>query len=207
MRRRFPGTPGLPDGTMKNHGGAERGRATALSFLILLLLFTSEAAFSQAIELRVRASGNAVSAELAFQWEQKEKLLEFVKSGLGSRVEFLFRLQKKRRAIFPFLQETVVSETSLERSASFDIFSNEYSVASEREGKTFYTMPDEFLAHFFTVRDLVVFNGLQPGSSYAVAVQVRLTPIRLVPPLNIISLFGGMMAPYASPWIRQEVLP
>lgn len=186
--------------------GTVRSRAAAPASLMLLLSFLGQAAYGQEIGLYLRTSGRTVSAELVFQWDQRTELLEYVKGGLGSRVEFLFRVHEKRPAIVPFLQEVLVSETSLERSASFDIFSGEYSVVSQREGKAFYTEPEAFLAQFLTVRDLVVFSGLQTGSSYAVAVKVRLTPIRFVPPLNIIALFGGM-APYNSPWIRREVLP
>jgi hypothetical protein len=187
-------------------GVAGKGSALLLPLLILLLSLDSEAASGQGIELRLGTSGNTIRADVVFQWERKEELLRFVRGGLGSRVEFLFRIQEKRHTILPFFQEALVSETSLARSASFDIFSDEYSVSSEREGKAVFATADDFLRYFFSVRDCAVLNGLRSGTSYAVAVQVRLTPIRLVPPLNIISLFGGM-ATFTSPWVRQEVRP
>jgi len=185
---------------------AGTGRILVPPLVILLLLLAPAAACGQEIELRLGTTGTSIRADVLFRWEKESELIEFVRGGLGSRVEFLFRIQEKRPSPLPFLREALVSETSLERSASFDIFSGKYSVSSEREGKAFYETADDFLQDFFSVRDCAVFNGLHPGTAYAVDVQVRLTPIRLVPPLNIISLFGDMAA-FTSPWVRQEVAP
>jgi hypothetical protein len=189
-----------------HNGHAGRGLVPFPPVLILLLLFAAPALPGQAIELRVRASGNTISADLVFQWEKKEDILKSVRGGLGSRVEFLFRVREKKPSFLPFFREVLVSQSSLSRSAYFDIFSNEYSMTSESEGRTFFAAPEDFLRRFLCVNDLAVFAGLRPGTSYAVAVQVRLTPTRLVPPLNIISLWGGM-APFTSPWVQQEIAP
>jgi hypothetical protein len=207
MRRRILNGTVPPCDIMEIHGGvAGKGRASLLPLLVFLLLLASEAVSGQEIELRLGTSGNTIRADVSFQWAKKEELLGYVRGGLGSRVEFHFRIQEKHPTIFAIFQEVLVSETSLARSASYDIFSDKYSVTSEREGKAFYTTADDFLLSFFSVRDCAVFNGLRSGTTYAVTVQVRLTPIQLIPPLNIISLFGGM-ATFTSPWVRQEVHP
>ena len=202
MRRRIRGTPRLPNGTMRIPTAVHPS-------LILLLLVAAQAALGQGIDLRLRTSGNAVSADLVFQWEKwegREELLENVRGGLGSRVEFLFRVLEKRPSFLSFLREVQVSETSLSRSASFDIFSNEYSVTSDGAEEAFFSTPEDFLRRFFAVEDHTVLSARRPGTNYAVAVQVRLTPIRLVPPLNIIALFGGISS-FTSPWVRREVAP
>lgn len=135
-------------------------------------------------------------------------VLNALHDGLRSEINFVARVYGSRRGIFRILGDRLLSEHGFRYEAYWDIFERRYVLMSEGAVER-YADRNDFLDAFFSVSRLRVpldeigYDSL-PEERITVAAQVRLTPMKLVPALGILS-FVLRDEVLATDWVRCEI--
>ena len=160
------------------------------------------------------AGAGGVRADAAFSAGTAEAAGDptaVLRDGLESRITFTLRCYEHRLGIAGLLGDELLAERTVVRAAFYDFFDRRFVV--EQDGRrTSYADEAGFLAAFFTLGGVEVLPAAgtprsagrgAPGSRY-VAARAQYDPVRLSPPLTILTLFG-VAARHTTPWVRRDV--
>jgi hypothetical protein len=152
-----------------------------------------------------------VRADLTFSAGGADGPASALRDGLESRISFTLRFYESRPGIAGIFGDTLLAERTVVRAAFYDFFERRFVV--EQDGmRTSWADEAGFLATFFTLRDIELAPtagsraaaGPGGGASRYVAARAQYDPVRLSPPLTILTLFG-VAARHSTPWVRQAV--
>lgn len=189
--------------TVSRRSEGRIARAGAVILLAALALAGAPRAAAQALDLAVTAGGDTVRVSLSFSWNQEQALISSLRDGLESRVVFTMRVYQKRSGFLPFPRDRLLAETTIARSAYWDFLDRKFVVEADDGARTAYESPDELLRAFLSVKDYPVYRGSAPPRTRYVSARAHVEPVRLMPPLTIVSL-AGTAASYTTPWKRAE---
>jgi len=135
-------------------------------------------------------------------------VLNALHDGLRSEITFVTRVYHPRRGILRIIGERLLAEQSFRYEAYWDIFERRYVLMSEGAVQRFADRED-FLRAFLGISRLrVSLDELGDDSltedNVTVAAQVRLTPMKLVPALGILS-FVLRDEVLSTEWVRCEI--
>jgi hypothetical protein len=140
--------------------------------------------------LSVRASGKTVLVTARLDGDTEERLLAAVREGLTSEIVFQFRLYQVQRGLRGLFGGRLLQEKKLIRLARMDVFDGKYIIRSEIGELVRYRDEEAFIRQFFQAADVDL--GIQAAGAAGpcvVLARIRYSPVRLVAPLAIISLF------------------
>jgi len=161
----------------------------------------------------VRAASGVVRADLAFSTGGAEGPVASVRDGLESRITFTLRCYEHRSGLAGLLGDLLLGQRTVVRVAFYDVLDRRFVV--EQDGvRVSYADEPGFLDAFFTLRGLeldpAAFAAAAPDAparaapARYVAARAQYDPVRLSPPLTILTLFR-VAARYTTPWVRRDV--
>lgn len=174
--------------------------------MLILGLAAAGARAEQALQdLRIGLEGDRVVVSLGYSDPRAGEVLAALEDGLASEIQFHLRLVRRQRVPFAFLGDRLVSELRLVRTARYDRFQRQYRIQSPAEAETRHEEARGFLEAFFALGPLPL-GELAAGEAgqYYVQSRVRLSPVKIVFPLKLITLFYPQAS---SPWLRGELRP
>ncbi len=180
--------------------GSRRSSAAAAA---LLLLAVSPPLFAQRVDLRALVRGGIICADVDFRWDREQEFLNAVRDGLESRITFTARLYERRAAFLPFFRNVLVESRTFSQSAFFDFLGNKYVVETDQGRRVVYDTEEELIRGFFSMPDITLAEISTVSDPYVTA-RVQFEPVRLMPPLTIVSLVGAA-GTYTSPWVGKDV--
>jgi hypothetical protein len=193
----------------RNSGGDSRvsrvGFAPRLGLLLALLLLAAADLGAQDLSLTVSRDSLLVSAGIVFRWDRQAELFSTLREGLESRITFTLRAFEKTPGMFAFLGDRLLAERTIARSAFFNFLDGTYVVEDDAGARATYTDLGALLKGFFTVEKTALAR-LRPerlAPCYVVA-RAQFDPVRLMPPLSIVSL-AGAAATHTTAWVREEM--
>lgn len=151
--------------------------------------------------------GARVYAAVEYADTHGHEVLASLWDGLRAEITFQFRLYRRTRGFFSFLGDRLHSEKRLSQVASFDFFENRYKI--QRDGRIVgsYRSEAEFLEAFFTLPQTEITElGGQMEVDYYLMARVRMMPVKIITPLNIITLFSSESS-FTTPWIEADLKP
>jgi hypothetical protein len=151
-------------------------------------------------------TGGFARVTAVFSWDRQAELLATLRDGLESRITFSFRAFERGTGLLAILGDRLLGERTLTRSAYFDILDATYIVEEDGGARSASSDLDALVAGFFTADRVSVPAPVQAGRAAAcyVAARVHFEPVRLMPPLTIVSLAGAAVS-HTTPWVRAEV--
>jgi hypothetical protein len=144
-----------------------------------------------------------VVVTLAYSDARTAEVLTALGEGWAAEIQFQLRLYRRQRRPFAFLGDRLAAELRQVRTARYDRFERGYRIQSPGSADTRFAEASGFLEAFFGLGPLVL-GELAAGEAgeYYVQSRVRLTPVKIVHPLRLITLFYPQDA---SPWLRREL--
>ena len=122
---------------------------------------------------------------------------------MEARIVFTLRVYQRRTGLLPLFRDRLLSETRVARSAFWDFLDGKFIVESDDGSRASYTSSPELLMGFFSLMDYPVLRfPPSQGESRYVTARARLEPVRLMPPLTIVTL-AGEAASYTTRWERR----
>ena len=195
----MPSSSSSKTGSRRNNG-----RGSLAPILALVLLCAAARGGAQSLNLGVTVRSDGIFASLSFLWNKETELVSSLRDGLESRIVFTLRVYQKRGGVLPFPGDKLLTETVLARSAFWDFLDGKFVVESDDGVRTAYASADDLLSGFFSLKDLPVYRGpTDSGRLRYVTARARLEPVRLMPPLTIVSI-AGTAASYTTPWQRRD---
>jgi len=134
-----------------------------------------------------------------------ERVLAALHDGLKSEIVFALRLYRRQKGFLAWLGDRPVVDLRVSRVASFDVFTNRYLVEQDGGPAEAFPDPEEFLRRFFVLSDHPV-GAIEPGDpgAYYVLARARLSPVRIIGPLNIVSLFSSK-SQITTDWVERAL--
>jgi len=174
---------------------------------------------AQALALAVTAAGDSVRADVVFSDVAADDPAATLRDGLESRITFTLRCYEHRPGIAGLLGDALLAQRTVVRAAFYDFFDRRFVV--EQDGRrASYADEAGFLAAFFTLRDVELLPAAETPRSVGprsgdrtdqgairrryIAARAQYDPVRLSPPLTILTLFG-VAARHTTPWERRDV--
>ena len=181
------------------------GRAVLPVLLFVLALGAPAAtAAAQSLDMGVTVRPDGIRADLSFHWNKEADLLSSLRDGMEARIVFTLRVYQKRSGFLPFFRDRLLGETRVARSAFWDFLDRKFVVESDDGTRAAYTNTQDLLRGFFSLSDFPVASPPpRPGELRYVTARARLEPVRLMPPLTIVTL-AGEAASYTTPWERRD---
>jgi hypothetical protein len=157
--------------------------------------------------LRVWLVGSQVGVSLDYRDPRREQVLKALEEGLTAEIQFQLRLYRRQHGLLRFLGDRLVVERRVLQTARYDSFEGRYRIRRQDRELGAYSEPGEALEAFCSLSDfpLMDMSEAEPGQYY-IAARARLTPVKMVAPLNIISLFLPRLA-FSSPWLEGGLPP
>ncbi len=147
---------------------------------------------------------------MAFSPGPGDALERTLRDGLESRITFTVRLYERRAGLAAIFGDALLDERRVSRVAFYDALAGRFVV--EQDGQaTPYPDGASLADGFFTLRGLTLDAETRPGGGVSdrertryVAARALYDPVRLSPPLTILTLFG-VAARATTPWARRDV--
>jgi hypothetical protein len=165
--------------------------------------------------------GRRVLASAYLEGVPPESLLSSLRDGLTSEIVFQFRLYREQKGLGSLFGDRLIREETIVRQAGLDVFDRDFIMRSDRGEFFRFQEGEAFARQFFRMEgcDLgelavgtPVFVAGEARSSrgaapaYYILARIRYSPVRLVPPLNIISLFTRRTA-VITRWVEAQLAP
>jgi hypothetical protein len=185
---------------------SRRSKAKKPVILILLLLAS---AFLSAQEARLEAvlRGGRVFAAVDYLDSHSQEVLSSLWEGLRAEITFQLRLYRRSSGLFAFLGDRLLSERRVCQIASFNFYENRYKIQRGDGIAGEYTAETEFLDVFFSLPETELGKiEAGDGEEYYLLARVRMMPVKLIAPLNIITLFSTDTV-FSTPWVEADLNP
>jgi hypothetical protein len=190
-------------------------RNNAKAPIVPILFLLSASVFLSAQEARLDAvlRGGRVYAAVEYLDSHfaergvsaNQDVLSSMWEGLRAEITFQLRLYRRARGIFAFLGDRLVSERRVHQIASFDFYENRYKIQMDDRMVGEYSAEAEFLAAFYSLPETEI-GELEAGgeADYYLLARVRMMPVKIISPLNIITLFSTDTV-FTTPWVEAEL--
>lgn len=180
-------------------------------------LLAPVAAAAQALAVGAAAAGAGARVEVVFSPAPNDLLERTLRDGLESRITFTLRLYEERRGLAAVFGDALLDERTVSRVAFYDALSGRFVVEEDGDAAA-YRDGAALAGGFFRLGGLVLGDGdVEPAGRAAagrdgagrpaaryVAARVQYDPVRLSPPLTILSLFG-VAGRVTTAWVRRDV--
>ena len=167
-----------------------------------VMLLTAVVPFAQGALLEATIRGRTVYGSMEYVDSRGREVLQSLRDGLRSEITFQLRLYRRNRGLFSFLGDHLLSERRIYQVAAFDVFENHYWI--QRDGTTVgeFEQQSRFLDSFFSLPEIEM-GEIEAGQAneYYLLARVRMMPVKIIAPLNIVTLFSPDTA-FTTPWIE-----
>ena len=133
-----------------------------------------------------------VWATVALEDAPEERVLAALHDGLKSEISFELRLYKRQEGFLAWLGDRPVVSRRISRVGSYDLFTSRYVIEGEGGQTDAFGDAREFLRRYLVVDDYPL-SEIEAGEEqdYYVLARARLSPVRILGPLNIVTLFSS----------------
>lgn len=133
-------------------------------------------------------------------------VLENLSDGMRAGVTFHIRLYRRATGPFSFLGDRLIAEEHPELEAGWDVFADRYVLRGPRGQERRFRAADDFISQFFSLSRYRMTNvASELSDRHYILVQVSLEPVKLVPPVNLVSLFSQQTM-VTSPWVEARLV-
>ena len=174
---------------------------------MILLLLASTALSAQEARLDAMLRSGKVYAAVDYLDSHSQDVLASLWEGLRAEIAFQLRLYRRNSGPFAFLGDRLLSERRVYQIASFDFYENRYRIQRDDQTAGEYKGEAEFLDAFFSLPETELGEiETEEREDYYLLARVRMMPVKIVSPLNIITLFSTDTV-FTTPWVEAELKP
>ena len=162
-----------------------------IEFALLLLLLISRTAQAQSLRVSVEhfPAESSVSLACLVVDAPEGELWESVDQGFQVEVLYTLRLYRKSTGLFRFLGDKIIEDAEAARIGEYDPFTGLYLIHDTFSGGTLHSDDREsFFSKLLRIEG-IRFEIPREEASYYILAEARISPIKLKPPLTILSIF------------------
>ena len=176
-----------------------------IPILVFLLLLTAELSSAQEARLEALLRGQRVYGSVEYVGSHSQEVLASLLDGLKAEITFQVRLYRQNKGLFAFIGDRLLVERRVSQVAYFDFYENRYKIQRDGEPLGEYSAESEFLDSFFSLVSIEL-GEIEPSEAqnHYLLCRVRMMPVKIIAPLNIITLFSSETA-FTSPRIEVQL--
>jgi hypothetical protein len=172
--------------------------------IFILIFFTAFTVCGLEASLSVHIAGEWASAELQARSFESESIITSLEEGLTSQIFFQFRVYYRNHGFFALFGDRLILEKRFSYNAYKDFFLDQYVIQLDDLPSVYFDTMDDFLTFFSMMIDNQLIEAHRVNSTdYYVLAKVSINPVKLEPPLHIISLFSSIGR--TSGWIESSI--
>ena len=173
--------------------------------IVFVLLLTPALSSAQEASLEASLRGQRVYGSVEYSGFHSQEVLASLWDGLKAEITFQVRLYRQNRGLFAFIGDRLLVERRVSQVAYFDFYENRYKIQRDGEPLGEYSAESEFLDSFFSLAS-VELGEIEPSDArnHYLLGRVRMMPVKIIAPLNIITLFSSGTA-FTTPWIEAKL--
>ena len=157
---------------------------------IIYFIFLKFFIYSQEVLLTVESGYSSVNVSSKLESDCIEEVLDSLNNGFEAEIFFEFRLYEKADGFLSFLGDKLLIEEKSYYIAEIDIFEKTYIITSNENEVFTCDTEAEFIKKFFEIDSNLSRGDLwDDEKEYYVLARIQLNHVKLVPPLDLISLF------------------
>ena len=162
-------------------------------YLILIFFFFINLSVSaQYASLTAEYGNGSVVVEMELKSYDINDVLDSLNRGFEAEIFFEVRLYEKAAGFLSFFGDKLVTEEKLYYTAGIDIFEKNYNITTDSGEIYVYNTEKEFVENFFKISLYTLQDDIpDQGKEYYVLGRIQLNHVKLVPPLDLISLFSS----------------
>jgi hypothetical protein len=144
------------------------------------------------VALSVRTEDRRVVVSVTLRQPPIASIVDALQDGLKSEIVFELRLYRRQSGFLAWLGDRPIVSLRETRVASFDPFAARYVTFRDGRQEESFSDQAEFLRHFLSLSEHTL-GTVEAGSGglYYVLARIRLSPVRIIGPLNIVTLFSS----------------
>jgi hypothetical protein len=172
--------------------------------IFFLILYTPFPLCGLEASLSVDLTREWTRAELKAHSFESDIIITSLEEGLTAQIFFQFRVYFQNRGFFSLFGDRLIIEKSFSYNAYKDFFLDQYVINSDDAPPVYFATEDEFLDYFSIIKDNQLIETRRINNEdYYVLAKVSINPVKLEPPLHIISLFSSIGR--NSGWIESSI--
>ena len=173
---------------------------------ILLLTLMALPASSEELTVNHNFNGRNLRVSVRLDCGCEETMFQSLEDGMEGEVVFEIRLYEEGRGFFSHWGGRLVAERTVTLTARKNFFDNAYMIENPQYETASYADHSEFIDNFLSISGIDL-GKINPAgrSEYYLLTRARLTHVKLMPPLALITLFQPLGI--ATEWHRQEIRP
>jgi hypothetical protein len=170
-----------------------------------LVLLAALPISGQEIQVQAGLASREIRVSANFRGPEIEEVLDALGEGFKSEIVYQFRLYERKQGFFAYFGDRLIFEKNFVRLAYRDLFEQQFVIESRDERRA-VKGEAEFVAAFFRLSGFLL-AGIREIDvrDYYVLARIRVQPVRLVSPLNIVTLFSRQ-AVTTTPWLAVDIL-
>lgn len=175
------------------HSLRTSSRKSDLGWLILVLTFVCSLGriFPQEIHLDARQLGESVNISARLESIPYKDVFTSLQDGLEAEITFQFRLYEKVGGVLSIFGDRLIGQREPSYRAHMNLYDNTYSLITSSGEKLEFKKREDFIESFFGIQ-MIAFSDFVPEMNkvYYLRARIRLSHVKLVPPLNLIYILG-----------------
>jgi len=175
------------------HSLRTSSRKSDLAWLILVLTFvcSPNRVFAQEIHLDARQSGESINISARLESIPYEEVFTSLQDGLEAEITFQFRLYERVGGVLAIFGDRLIGQREPSYRARMKLYDNTYSLITSNGEKLEFEKREDFVKSFFGIQ-MIAFSDFVPETNkdYYLRARIRLSHVKLVPPLNLIYILG-----------------
>ena len=175
------------------HSLRTSSRKSDLGWLILVLTFVCSLGriFPQEIHLDARQLGESVNISARLESIPYKDVFTSLQDGLEAEITFQIRLYEKVGGVLSIFGDRLIGQREPSYRAHMNLYDNTYSLITSSGEKLEFKKREDFIESFFGIQ-MIAFSDFVPEMNkvYYLRARIRLSHVKLVPPLNLIYILG-----------------
>jgi len=169
---------------------AEYSKYNLLIFIVVILFHITPAVFSLDAILTIQKTAERIEVSVHAEGIEISKILTSLEEGLTSEILFQLRIYTVNEGFFSFLGNKLIMEKKISYIAFKDFFLNQFVIQKTDNELFYFETIDSFISNFSYIEKYPLIESNKINSSnYYILARVRVNPVKLEPPLHIITLF------------------
>jgi len=166
----------------------QKPTCTSLTAVFIVLALCTVSTHVDAMNLRVHSGDDSILVSMVLPRSERPDIIESLDNGLRSEISYEIKIYQQTSGLRSIFGDRLIREEHIHYEGKRDNFSNDYQLFSD-SGVRRFSEPEVFLEHYYELENYPIPFAPTPGEDYYLLGRIVVEDIKLVPPLNLLTLF------------------
>lgn len=166
----------------------QKSTCTSTASVLIVLALCTATAHADGMKLQVHRADDSILVSMVLHRSERPNIIESLDKGLRSEISYEIKIYQETSGLRSIFGDRLIWEEHIHYEGKRDNFSNDYQLVSD-SGTRRFSEPEVFLEHYYELKNYSIPFSPVPGEDYYLLGRIVVEDIKLVPPLNLLTLF------------------